>query len=80
MRKVEMSLLASERGRARPLGLIYVFLPWLYLMRGSLEPLAGRPSNLGRSLLISNEMTIASRCDAKRCDAVIAYAMLGCMG
>ena len=29
--KVETSRFASERGRARPLGLILVFLPWLYL-------------------------------------------------
>ena len=46
--KVEMSLSASERGRAGPLGLISVISPWLYLMRGDLEPFAGQPSNLGQ--------------------------------
>ena len=60
MRKVEMSLSASERGRARPLGLIMVFLPSLYLMRGGHEPFVGRPSNLGLVPLISNEATAAS--------------------
>ena len=75
-----MSLSASEWGRVRPLGLISVFLPWLYLMCGGLEPFMGRPSNLGRSPLISNETTTASLHDAKRCGAIIAYAILGCMG
>ena len=61
-----MSLSASERGRVRPLGLISVFLPWLCLARGGLEPFAGQPSNLGPLPLISNE--------------AIAYATSGCMG
>ena len=49
MRKVEMSLFAFERGRARLLGLILVFLPWLCLTRGGLKPFVGRPSNPGLS-------------------------------
>ena len=43
-----MSLSTSERGQARPLGLILVFLPWLYLMQGGLKPFVGWPSNLGQ--------------------------------
>jgi hypothetical protein len=43
-----------------PLGLILAFLPWLYLTRGGLEPFVGRPSNLGRSPFISNEMATTS--------------------
>ena len=61
-----MSMSAYERGQARPLGLISIFLPWLCLTRGSLEPFAGQPSNLGLLPLISNE--------------AIAYATSGCMG
>ena len=58
--KVEMSLFVSERGRARPLGLVLVISPWLCSVRGGLEPFVGRPSNLGLSLLISNEATVVS--------------------
>ena len=54
-----MSLFASERGRARPLGLISIFLPWLCLMRGGLKPFVGQPLNLGRLSLMSNETTTA---------------------
>ena len=50
--KVETPLSASERGRAGPLGLVSVISPWLCLTRGGLEPFAGRPTNLGRSLLV----------------------------
>ena len=64
-----MSLSTFERGWARPLGLLSVFQPWLYLTRGGLEPFVGRPSNLGRSLLMSNEATAASRRNTERCDA-----------
>ena len=64
--RFEMSLSASERGRARPLGLISVFLRWLYLTRGGLEPFVGQPSNLGRLPLISNEVGAASWRDTKR--------------
>ena len=46
--KVEMSMSASKRGWAGPLGLISVISPWLCLTRGSLEPFAGWPSNLGQ--------------------------------
>ena len=41
-------------------GLIYGFLPWLYLMWGGHEPFMGWPSNPGRLLLMSNEATAAS--------------------
>ena len=58
--KVETSLSASERGRARPLGLISFFLPWLCLTRGGLEPFVGQPSNLGLLRLILNEATAVS--------------------
>ena len=58
--KVEMSLFVSERGRARPLGLVSVISPWLYSLRGGLEPFAGRPSNLGLLSPISNEVTAVS--------------------
>ena len=47
LEKVEMSLSASERGRAGPLGLVSVISPWLYSARGGLEPFVGWPSNLG---------------------------------
>ena len=57
-KKVEMTL--SARLGEGHMGLIYVFLPWLYLMWGGLEPFAGQTSNLGRSLLMSNEATVAS--------------------
>ena len=50
--KVETPLPASKRGQAGPLGLISVISPWLCLTRGGLEPFAGRPTNLGRSLLV----------------------------
>ena len=43
-----MTLSASKWVGRRLLGLIYVFLPWLRLKRGSLEPFMGRPFNLGR--------------------------------
>ena len=59
MRNVEMSLSTSERGQARPLGLILVFLPWLCLTRGGLEPFVGQPSNLSQSPLILNEVVAA---------------------
>ena len=58
--KVEMSLSASERGRAGPLGLISVISPWLCLTRRGLEPFAGQPSKLGLLRLISNEATAVS--------------------
>ena len=45
--KVKMSLSASERGQAGPLGLVSVISPWLCLARGGLKPFVGRPSNLG---------------------------------
>ena len=54
-----MTLSASEWVKRRPLGLICVFLPWLYLTRDGLEPFMGWPSNLDQSSLISNEMTTA---------------------
>ena len=47
--KVKMTLSTSEWIRQGPLGLIYAFLPWLCLMRGSLEPFVGQPLNLGLS-------------------------------
>ena len=50
--KVEMPLSASERGRAGTLGLVSVISPWLCLTRGGLEPFAGWPTNLDRSLLV----------------------------
>ena len=56
--KVEMTL--STRLGEGLMGLIYVFLPWLYLTWGGLKPFAGRPLNPGRSLLMSNEATAAS--------------------
>ena len=55
-----MTLSASEQISQGPLGLICVFLPWLYLMQGGLKPFAGWPSNSGRSLLMLNEATTAS--------------------
>ena len=55
-----MSLSTSERGQARLLGLISVFLPWLYLTRGGLEPFVGQPLNLGLLPPISNEVTAVS--------------------
>ena len=56
--KVEMTLSARlDEGR---MGLICVFLPWLYLTWGGLEPFMGQPLNPGRSLLMSNEATAAS--------------------
>ena len=58
--KVEMSLSASERGWAGPLGLVLVISPWIYLTRGGLEPFAGQPSNLGLLPIISNEATAFS--------------------
>ena len=58
--KVEMSLSASERGRAGPLGLVSIISLWLCLAQGSLEPFVGRPSNLGLSPPISNEATAVS--------------------
>ena len=58
--KVEMSLFVSERGRARPLGLVSVISPWLCLVRGGLEPFMGRPSNLGLLSPISSEATAIS--------------------
>ena len=58
--KVETSLFIFERGRARPLGLILVISPWLYSVRGGLEPFAGRSSNLGLLPPISNEATAVS--------------------
>ena len=64
-REKKMSLSASERGQARPLGLITVSLPWLYLTQGSLEPFVGRPSNLGQLPLISNEANTASWGDTR---------------
>ena len=67
--KVETPLFVSERGRARPLGLVSVISPWLYLVRGGLEPFAGRPSNLGLMSPISSEATAVSRRDTKRWDA-----------
>ena len=56
--KVEMTL-SARLGEGRT-GLICIFLPWLYLTWGGLEPFVGRPSNPGRSLLMSNEATAAS--------------------
>ena len=56
--KVEMTLFA-RLGEGR-MGLICIFLPWLYLMWGGLEPFVGQPSNPGRSLLMLNEATAAS--------------------
>ena len=56
--KVEMTL--SVRLGEGCTGLIYVFLPWLCLTWGSLEPFVGRPSNPGRSLLMSSEAIAAS--------------------
>ena len=58
--KVETSLSAFEQGWARPLGLVSVISPWLYLARGGLEPFVGRPSNLGLLPPISNEATAVS--------------------
>jgi len=58
--KVEMSLFISERGRARPLGLVSVISPWLCSVRGGLEPFTGRPSNFGLLSPISNEVTAVS--------------------
>ena len=60
MRKVKMFLFASEQGRARPLGLILVFLPWLCLTRGGLEPFVVWPSNPDQASLILNEAATAS--------------------
>ena len=57
--KVEMTLSALEQTRRGPLGLIYIFLPWLCLTRGGLEPFAGHPLNPDRSLLMLNEATTA---------------------
>ena len=54
--KMTLSVILGE-GR---MGLIYVFLPWLCLMWGSLEPFVGQPSNPGRSLLMLSETTTAS--------------------
>ena len=48
----------------------------LMLMRGGLEPSMGQPSNLGWLSLMLNKTTVTSCCDAKRRDAIIAYAML----
>ena len=45
--KFEMCQSASEQVWVGLLGLVLVISPWLYLTRGSLEPFAGRPSNLG---------------------------------
>ena len=56
--KVEMTL-SAKLGEGR-MGLICVFLPWLCLTWGGLEPFAGQTSNLGRSLLMSNEAIAAS--------------------
>ena len=61
-----MTLSASEQIGRGSLGLIYVFLPWLCLTRGGLEPFAGWPSNLGQLLLILNEVGAASWRDMKR--------------
>ena len=58
--KVETSLFVSERGRARPLGLVSVISPWLCSIRGGLEPFAGRPLNLGLLPPISNEAMAVS--------------------
>ena len=58
--KVEMTQSALEQTGRGPLGAHLRFLPWIYLTRGSLEPFVGRPSNPGRSLLMSNEATVAS--------------------
>ena len=58
--KVEMFLFISERGRARPLGLVSVISPWLCSVRGGLETFVGRPSNLGLLSPISNEVTAVS--------------------
>ena len=56
--KVEMTL-SARLGEGRT-GLICIFLPWLCLTWGGLEPFVGWPLNLGRSLLMSNEATAAS--------------------
>ena len=56
--KVEM-ILSTRLGEGH-MGLIYVFLPWLCLTRGGLEPFVGHPSNPGRLLLLLNEATAAS--------------------
>ena len=56
--KVEMTL-SARLGEDR-MGLICIFLPWLCLTWDGLEPFVGRPSNPGRSLLMSNEATTAS--------------------
>ena len=58
--KVEMTLPALGQTRRGPLGVHLCFLPWLYLMRGGLEPFMGQPLNLGRSLLMLNEATTVS--------------------
>ena len=58
--KVETSLSVSERGQARPLGLVSVISPWLCFARGGHEPFAGWPSNLGLLPPISNEATAVS--------------------
>jgi len=55
-----MTLSASGQTRQGPHEAHLRFLPWLYLMRGSLEPFVGRPSNPGRLLLMLNEATAAS--------------------
>ena len=76
-----LSWLCLRRGGLEP------FVDWpsnpnrlsLMLMRGGLEPFIGWPSNPGRLSLMLNETTVASCRDAKRRDAIIAYAMLGCM-
>ena len=51
--------LSVRLGEGR-MGLICIFLPWLCLMWGSLEPFVGQPSNPSQSLLMSNEATVAS--------------------
>ena len=43
--------LSARLGEGRT-GLIYVFLPWLCLTWGGLEPFVGQPSNPGQSLLM----------------------------